>query len=132
MTFAPATYLGDTVTEKTVLLGRVPEDAPEGQRVRALHFTVGETCEASGENFWLLRLGRIFNGKFDSLTREIAIDGSLPAGTVRRYSLLDPALVSRGEILSLRLSPRGAPPPLAGASVVVEWGVHASRRANRG
>lgn len=127
---SPGIYLGDFVQERSVLLARVTEDDSEGARVRALHFLVGEDAPLSNTNYWVMQLGRIDTGAFRQLAKEVPLTASFAANQVRRFSLLDPGLVSRGDLLTLRMSPRGLPPPLAGASVVIEWGVHASRRAS--
>jgi hypothetical protein len=128
----PASYLGDFVSQRVVLIARVPEDAPEGAQVRAIHILVGEEVKLNANDYWLLQLGRISGGSFMVIAREVAFTGTLSPSVVRRVSVEDPALISRGESLAIRMSPRGLPPPLPGVSLVVEWGVHSSRRASRG
>jgi len=128
-----AVFLGDFVEERTVLLRRIPEDAVDGARMRGLFAVVGEDATFGPSNHWLVQIGRFDDGKaFRSVTREFALDKTLVAGRLYRLDLPDPAIVSRGDILALRISPRGAPTPLVGLSVVPEWGPHASRRASRG
>lgn len=129
---APAVFLGTTVSERVVLLARIPEDAPEGQLIRALHLLTSEDYFGKTTDYIAMRIGRINNGRFDGLGREIPLDGTLTANVVRRYELSDPVIVARSQILCLKLSMRGEPPPLAEASIVVEWGIHASRRSARG
>ena len=126
-----AAYLGDFVAERAVLLARVPEEALEAAQVRAVHLLVGEDAPLDRNNSWLLQLGLQEAGKFKVISREVPLDGALRASVVRRIALEDPALLSRGDSLAIRLSPRGLPPPLSGVSIIVEWGVHASRRGSR-
>lgn len=127
-----ATYLGDFAAERSVLLAFLPPEAPEGAILRAIHLVVGEELRVSRQDYWLLALGTHQGGRFIRMAKEIALDGLVPEGVVRRYEIADPLLLSRGTALLARISPRGLPPPLIGASVVPEWGVQASRRSTRG
>lgn len=123
-----AVYLGDFVEERSVLLARVPEDALVAAQVRALHFLVGEDAALTPLDYWIVQLGVIMGGQFRIITPEMPLNGQMPAAVLRRLPVEAPALLSRGTSLAVRLTPRGQPPPLAGASCIVEWGIQASRR----
>lgn len=121
-------HLGDFMQERSVLLARVPDDAQVGAQVRALHMLTGEDAALTPLDSWVVQLGILMGGRFRLIAPEMVLSGALPAAVAQRLPLNDPALLARGDSLAMRLTPRGNPPPLAGVSIIVEWGVHASRR----
>ena len=126
-----AVFCGDFTAERTVLLGYVPLDAAEGAQVRAIHLLAGERLGPDSQNYWLAQLGRLSTGAFKILTPETSCDGGFTANVARSIQYPDPPLLSRGDMLALRMSPRGKPSTLVGLSAVVEWGVLSSRRSAR-
>jgi len=117
-------YLGDFTRERTVLLAHVPQDAVSGTHLRRIHFLVGETLEADLYDYWLLSIGLIEgSGSFRLLAPEQDLSRGLPVGIVRQTTLQDALPVPVNSLVALRVSPRGAPPPITGLSVVVEWGI---------
>lgn len=128
----PANFLGDYTDERSVLLAYIQEQAAKGGQVAGVHVLVGEDLVVNNLDYWVMQLGRIVSGKFKLIGREIPIDGALSRNVVRRHELKDPLLLSRGDLLALRMSPRGQPAPIVGLSVALEWGIHATRGVNRG
>jgi hypothetical protein len=124
----PAAFLGDFSTERSVLLGVIPDYADDGENIRAVHVLVGEDVSLNGQDYWVLQLGAIREGTFKARV-EIQQKAKLTANVPRRFEIADPVLLAKGDKFTARLSPRGLPPQLVGLSIVIEWGVHASRRS---
>lgn len=127
----PAIYLGDFTAERSVLIAIVPQDAEEGDQLRAIHLLVGETLEPDSANYWLLQLGVGATGQFKISAPEVSLAGGLTVNVVLTVPFNDPALFSRGARLMARLTPRGSPPPLVGLSMAPEWGILSSRKSAR-
>lgn len=131
MSTNPGIALGDFVAERTSLVAIVPQDAQEGAQIRAIHVLAGETISTDERNYWVLQLGVLATGKFRLIAAETPFQGGFTANVATTIPYLDPALVSRGTLVAIRMTPRGDPPPLVGLSVVVEWGILGSRRSAR-
>ncbi len=129
MTF-PAIYLGDFAAQRIVPLALIPLDAASGGNVRAIRLVAGEDIQASGTDYWLLDVGILDAGALKLLAQRPLVDG-FSANVARTLTFTDPLLVSRGDMLACRLSPRGAPPPLSGLNAVVEWGSLSTNRSAR-
>lgn len=127
----PANLLGDFAAERTVLLGFVPEYANEAEQARGAHLLVGEDVSLTVTDGWLMQFGRISGGRFQSLGAGITLSGALNSNVARRLEFAEPVLLEKGDLFAVRMTPQGQPEPLAGASVAVEWGVHATRRSTR-
>ena len=123
-----AVHMGDFVAERRVLLARVPDDAQVGAQVRALHFLTGEDADLTPLDYWVVQVGVLMGGSFRLIAPEIPLNGRLVSAVARRLPLEDPALLDRSMSLAAAVVPRGNPPPLVGVSLIVAWGVHASRR----
>lgn len=123
----PAMYLGDFTSERTVLLAMVPPEAPGSAFVRALHVLSGEGTASDVLNHWVLRL-IAYTG---STARQAAKEVAFPQGFTTVPMLVplrDPATVKKGDKLALTLTPRGAPSPVTGLCIIVEWGILSTAR----
>ena len=127
----PSVFLGDFAVERTVLLGVVPQDSPDGAQMRTFHLLVGETLAPDQNNFWIAQLGKLDTGTFERMSAPVSFQSGIVAQRLRSIPFLDPILLSRGDALALRVTPQGMPPPLVGLSVVPEYGIVASRRTAR-
>ena len=125
-----AAFLGTFASEQIRLLAFVPTDATTAAQVRALHLLAGEALASDIHDYWIVQIGIIDGGKFTVITREIALTGGLPANVHRRFAIEDPVLLARGDVLALRVTPRGTPAPLAGLSAIPEWGILSTRRSS--
>ena len=123
-----AVLLGDFVTDRIVLVAVVPVEAPTAEQVKALHFLAGEAHSPDRNNYWNLQAGVLVAGAFQVLGREVAFTDGFTVGRLKTVTYEPPLPLSRGDKLAVRLSPRGAPPPLIGLSVAPEWGVLSTRR----
>ena len=128
----PAIYCGDFTSEGVVLLAVIPQIAETGAQLSSLHILTRDRVSSDPQNYWLLQLGKISAGKFQLLGVELPFPGGFPKNVAQEKVFLDPVLLQRGDKLTLRVTPRGAPPPLTGLSVIPEWGIISSRRSSRG
>ena len=133
MTYHPGAFLGDFTAERAVLLGCVPLDALAGLQMRAIHLLAGEALAPDPQNFWVLQVGRVSTGTFEMLAPETSFAGGFAANVARTATVAfaQPVVYSRGDLVAVRLSPRGSPPPLVGLSAVPEWGVQAVAASRR-
>lgn len=121
-------FLGDFSEDSTVPLCYVPEDSLDGAQMRALHVLARETIEPDRQNYWICQIGKLKAGSFTLLSAEQSFAGGFPGGVSIRIALEDPTLLTRGDMLALRLLSRGEPSPIVGLSVTPEWGILAARR----
>lgn len=120
-------YLGDFTQDRTVLLAVLPEDAPTGGQIQALHILSGSTLEYDYQNAWWLQLGVLSEGSFVVLWETSLRDG-LSANVARKLSPETPIQTERGDRLALKLYVDGAPAPITGLSLVIEWGILGTKR----
>jgi len=126
-----AVHLGDFSAERTVLIAAMPQESETGAQARGMFMLVGEDVSLTKLDHWAFQVGKVVGGKFQLVGREVAFDGPLSPLDVRRLEFSDPVLISRGEALAIRMSPRGLPSPLVGVSVIPDWGVLSTRSPTR-
>lgn len=117
-------FIGDVASVRTVIAAILPKRAKQSVYALALHVTIGSAVSANLSNYWLIQVGTVADqGTFSPGFKELSLSGGLSAGILRRTAYDPPILLTQGNALVLRVTPRGAPVPLSGLSVAVEWGI---------
>ena len=120
-----AVYIGDATATRTGQLATLPAKATAGASLRGFS-VMAEASFPSNTDFWLLRIGRAVGNSFESLY-EVSFQGGFPPHPVE-FDLGGGIPVSRGDVLLWRVIPQGDPEPLAGLSIVPDWGTLGARR----
>lgn len=116
----PAHFLGTFTTTGTAILGYVPQEGV-GLAIRALSLTLRNDVKTTKDDYWTLQLGLWTPQQFQALAQVPLQNGVRASGL--RFPIQGDPRVQRGATLALRASQHGAPPPLEGLSVLVEYGI---------
>ena len=116
-------YVGTISEEITSIIGYVPDEATSGYNLRAVRLSVSSAL-ASGQDYWVVRLGTLDGSNFHALT-EITLASGLSG--IQRWKFAQPIRVPRGSVLGLRTIKRGSPDSIQGLSLVLEYGILGAR-----
>jgi len=109
-------------TTSTYLLAICPTDAATGAQLRTLNLVSSEDVDPDNDNYFLLQVGKISGGEFKLLGEQYPLSDGFKSGVARQKTPNSPYLVSRGDLVAIRLVPTGAPATIAALSIVPEWG----------
>lgn len=127
MNILPATFCGDFLTERIVLLASIPVEAESGFLVRAVHVLAGETILPDTHNQWVVDLGTLTGGVFTTL-RSLTFPGGFAAGEARRIDLSPSLPLERGALVAAKVYPTGGSTVLTGLCLALEVGLSGARR----
>lgn len=127
MIFLPATYCGDFISERIVLLAAIPVEAESGILLRAVRVLAGETVLPDRQNQWVVDLGTLAGGVFTTL-RSLTFPGGFAAGEARRIEVSPSLPLERGSLLAAKVYPTGGSTVLTGLCLALEVGLSGARR----
>lgn len=121
-TIFPAIVCSSVATTSTYLIAVCPTDAPTGAQLRSLNLVSSEDIAPDDNNYFLLQVGKLSGGDFKLLGEQYPLSDGFTSGVVRRKTPASPYLVSRGDLVAVRLVPTGSPATIAALSIAAEWG----------